>query len=164
MNRQADHYDRLPPVSVFLHAHRDGYPAAWHTDARGYSNVESVRHLRLAAVRARGFVNLRCIWDPGCPAEIQPFRAHAKPGPKNAELAFRNAWPALFGVDVPVPLRVATPCCAQFAVSDTAVRRNPRAAYVRYRQWLLDTELDDDTSGRIFEYLWHIIFGRGAVM
>jgi len=30
-------------------------------------------------------------------------------------------------------------------------------------KWLLDTPLNDFTSGRVFEYLWHVIFGREPV-
>jgi hypothetical protein len=28
----------------------------------------------------------------------------------------------------------------------------------------MTTELDDETSGRVFEYLWHIIFGQDPVL
>ncbi|KAL2164330.1 hypothetical protein VTH06DRAFT_3546 [Thermothelomyces fergusii] len=31
----------------------------------------------------------------------------------------------------------------------------PRDDYVRWRDWLLETPLADDLSGRVFEYLWH---------
>lgn len=39
-----DFYDNLPPVSAFIHSHKDGYPKAWHTDAEGYSNVVSLKN------------------------------------------------------------------------------------------------------------------------
>jgi hypothetical protein len=35
--------------------------------------------------------------------------------------------------------------------------------YARYLDWLYATELNDATSGRMFEYVWHIIFGRTAI-
>lgn len=65
--------------------------------------------------------------------------------------------------DEEVPIEVGTPCCAQFAVSKQQVLLRPLNDYVRYRQWLLDTDLEDSISGRVFEYLWHVIFGRSAV-
>ncbi|KAL2152155.1 hypothetical protein VTH82DRAFT_5339 [Thermothelomyces myriococcoides] len=64
---------------------------------------------------------------------------------------------------VSVPERVGVSCCSQFAVSREAVRARPREDYVRWRDWLLRTPLDDDLSGRVFEYMWHIIFGKDAV-
>lgn len=152
-----DYYDRLPPISIFLHAHRDGYPRAWHTDAESYSNVVSVSRLRLESVQARGFVNLRCSVVPGCPAEIQLSEATGK------HQAFATAWTELFG-DAKIPSKIGSPCCAQFAVSDIAILRNSKEDYVKYRKWLLDTHLDSNTSGWVFEYLWHIIFGREPVM
>lgn len=45
--------------------------------------------------------------------------------------------------------------CAQFAVSRGAVLRRPKSHYEWFRRWLLDTEADDEISGRVFEYSWH---------
>lgn len=160
-----DYYDELPPVSVFVHAHKDGYPKAWHTDADDYSNVNSISKLRLDTVLARGYVNLRCNWIPGCPDEIQPFRttdAH-----RTAEHEFITVWKELFGnfsTSPEVPEVIGAACCAQFAVSRKQVHARSKGEYERYRNWLLNTPLDNPTSGRIFEYLWHIIFGAPAVL
>lgn len=75
-----------------------------------------------------------------------------------AQEAYANAYRQLFpGIDVPVV--VGTTCCAQFAASRTAIRRRPRSDYVHFRKWLLGTKLKDEISGRVFEYVWHIIFG-----
>lgn len=160
-----DNYDNLPQVSAFLHPHRDGYPRAWHTDAENYSNVISIRTLRLDTVLNRGYVNLRCNWIPGCPDEIQPFRttdAH-----RSAEHEFQSAWKYMFGnssSSPDVPDVVGAACCAQFAVSKKQILERQKSEYETYRNWLLDTPLDDAVSGRIFEYLWHIIFGAPAVL
>jgi len=54
-----------------------------------------------------------------------------------------------------VPHLVAVSCCSQFAVSRETIQTHPREDYVRWRKWLLETPLDDDITGRIFEYLWH---------
>lgn len=79
-----------------------------------------------------------------------------------AQMAFPAAFSQLFPHD-PAPSIVATPCCAQFAVTCSTIRSRPRADYLRYRAWLVNTELDDYTSGRIFEYSWHMIFGMPPV-
>ncbi|KAL8243957.1 hypothetical protein R6Q59_010215 [Mikania micrantha] len=153
-----DHFEKLPSVMVFLHPHLDGFPQAWHTDAPNYNNVKSIRSLRLEYVLEHGYANMRCIHDPGCPAEIQINREDPD---RSTEHAMREAWPALFGGNrSDIPEIIAEPCCAQFAVSRTQVLNRTKAEYVHYRQWLLDTELSDAVSGRIMEYLWHVFFGQ----
>ena len=62
-----------------------------------------------------------------------------------------------------MPHVIGTPCCAQFAVSRDQVRKRPLEFYVGALKWLHDTALDDATSGRVFEYIWHIIFGQDPV-
>lgn len=69
----------------------------------------------------------------------------------------------MMGDNVPVPTEVATPCCGQFAVARWQVLKREKSEYERYRKWLMETELEDAESGRVFEYMWHIIFGRDAV-
>lgn len=157
-----DHYDVLPEISLFLHPHRSGWPAAWHTDAKDYDNVISAQSLQLNHVQQHGYANMRCIAIPGCPDEIQPFRAHLD---RPYELAFREAYKYMFQVahDIDVPTIVATPCCSQFAVSRSQILNRPLSDYIRYRQWLLDTHLGSNDSGRVLEYMWHIIFGKGPV-
>ena len=62
-----------------------------------------------------------------------------------------------------VPQVVGVACCSQFAVSRNQVLRRPKTDYQHFLKWLMDTDLNDDISGRIFEYMWHIIFGKNAV-
>lgn len=156
-----DHYDDLPSTIAFVHSHENGWPKAWHTDATGYSNVNSLRTLNIDFVQKTGYANLRCISTPGCPDEIQPAR-QSEDADHAAEHAYAGAWKFIFQDDN-VPDVVAAPCCAQFAVSKGQVRGRSREFYERAREWLLATELDDATSGRVFEYMWHVIFGREAV-
>ena len=54
-------------------------------------------------------------------------------------------------------------CCAQFVVTGETVRGRSREEYVRFRQYLIDTELDDYFSGRVFERSWHVVFGKRPV-
>ncbi|KAH8807544.1 hypothetical protein F5884DRAFT_674713 [Xylogone sp. PMI_703] len=157
-----DHYDKLPSTVVFLHAHRDGYPRAWHNDADNYDNVNSVQNLRIDYVQNTGYANLRCIHIPGCPDEIRPFREN-KSEDKPHEIAFAEAWQAIFGRDVPTPEIIAVPCCSQWAASRAQILQRKKEEYIRYRQWLLDTPLDDATSGRVLEYLWHIFMMQDPV-
>jgi len=156
-----EHYDRLPSTIALLHSHEDGYPRAWHTDAQDYSNVNALQSLNVDFVQRNGYANLRCIHIPGCPEEIQPFRDPYDAG-RTTEHVFPAVWETLFN-NTEVPAVVGAPCCAQFAVSREQVRKRPREFYGRALQFLRDTALEDDASGRVFEYLWHIIFGQEAV-
>lgn len=163
-----EHYYDLPSTIVFVHSHKDGWPEAWHTDTFSYSNVDSIRSLRLEHVQNNGYANLRCQGTPGCPDEIQPFRSGAStssdpahPG-QNAEAFYAQAWEELFN-NTNVPKVVAAPCCSQFAVSRDQVLKRPKTDYDRFYRWVLNTALSDDVVARIMEYTWHIIFGRDPV-
>lgn len=118
--------------------------------------------LQLPFVKAQGYVNLRCVWTLGCPAEIRPlkeFVALSREGEEKSEearagafykLAFEELFPG-----VSVPEVIGASCCAQFAVTADKIRERPKSDYENYRRWLLGTTLPDDISGRILEYSWH---------
>lgn len=153
-----ENYDNLPSLMAFIHSHHDG-EHAWHVDAPHKDNGRALQMLNLDFVRMNGYANLRCLEVPGCPMEIQPLR---KSEDLPTEVAFADAWQAIFN-NTNVPLVVATACCAQFAVSREQVLQRSREEYIWYHQWLMETPLEDDVSGRVFEYLWHVIFGRSPI-
>ena len=157
-----DNYNNLSDIIVFLHAHQKGYPEAWHTDAPDYDNVNALRMLRLQRVQEQGYVNLRCLPIPGCPDEVQPFRDPPEEH-RVVEHVLPDAWHYMFG-STEVPRVIGIACCSQFAVSKKQVLARPKEDYARYLQWLMETELEDAVSGRVFEYLWHIIFGQNPVL
>lgn len=66
-----DNYDAgtLADVNIFMHAHR----FAWHNDELlQRDSAEMVRRLSAERVTREGYMNLRCEWDPGCPAWLRP--------------------------------------------------------------------------------------------
>ena len=65
--------------------------------------------------------------------------------------------------DGEAPVLVAAACCAQFAVSRERVLERPVGDYERFREWVVETEKSDAKSGRVLEFLWHVIFGMEAV-
>jgi hypothetical protein len=154
-------YNNLPSTIAFVHPHKDGYPTAWHTDNDQHSNVVSLQSLNIDFVQSNGYANLRCIQDPGCPHEVMPFR-NPPEHHRTTEAAMPGVWQELFN-NTNVPHILATPCCAQFAVSSKQVQKRPLEEYKKYYTWLMETPLDDETSGRAFEYLWHILFGQDPV-
>ncbi|KAJ4366819.1 hypothetical protein N0V83_007344 [Neocucurbitaria cava] len=159
-------YDSLPDVVVFIHSHqkhKHGTKRDRIFEGIDYDNLESIKALNLDFVKRNGFTNLRCLNNPGCPAEIQPFRPDAERDPlRPQENAMAGAWTDLFQDDN-VPRVLAAPCCAQFAVSGLQIRQRPKAEYERFLIWVFNTPLDDFTSGRVFEYLWHVIFGKDPI-
>ncbi|KAL3480432.1 hypothetical protein BJX99DRAFT_254423 [Aspergillus californicus] len=171
-----DHYHTLPSTIAFIHPHRAGFLMAWHVDAPLHDNVAALRSLQLDFVKQAGYVNLRCNWNPGC-NQNHRYNRHVT----------QDVWRDIFeGTSTPpvnstssssisasepstpkflnVPTEVAAACCAQFAVSRDQVLSRPREDYIKIRQWILDTDKTDAASGRVMEFLWHVIFGKESVL
>lgn len=140
-------YNNLPSTIAFIHPHKDGYPIAWHTDNNQHSNVVSLQTLNIDFIQTNGYANLRCVHDPGCPHEVMPFRDPPEDH-RTIEAAMPDAWRDLFR-NTDVPHVLATPCCAQFAVSSKQVQKRSLEEYKRYYTWLVETPLKDETSGRV---------------
>lgn len=148
-----DRYASLPEIVVFLHGKR----YQWHNDNERYDSSISIKNLNLDSVREAGYVNLRCTWAIGCPAELEPAR-YLRDRPDDPGHPTAVAYPDQFRLlfpDTPVPEVVGAPCCSQFSVSRAQVLRRPKSDYERYRRWLVKTKLPNDVSGRILEYTWH---------
>lgn len=155
-----DNYDVLPWMVVFTHGHF----LSWHQEAPLTMLINSLNRTALAA---RGYISLRCDWYPSCPAEVRPINQDAivwGPGVyrEQAEEAIAGNWKQLFPSER-LPATIASPCCAQFAVTRQTIRRRPKADYLRMREWLIHTMTVDEVSGRVFEKLWAYIFTGDAI-
>ena len=155
-----DHYDNLPDIIAFRHGHKE----SWNQRADAPAEVNN---LNLTAVRQRGYQNFRCTLFDGrlnheCPAlgEDIPEDYWESVEPELAT-TFTDIWDAWFGGARPEYLMTA--CCAQFVVTRESVMSRSKEKYIEYRQWLIDTELEDYFSGRVLERTWHIIFGKPPV-
>ncbi|KAL9576498.1 MAG: hypothetical protein Q9212_007050, partial [Teloschistes hypoglaucus] len=155
-----DHYTSLPTTLAFIHPHESGFTTAWHTDTPLHSNTDALRSLRLPYIQRNGYANLRCNWNPGCEYK------HRKNEHVNKEVwkeVFAGASKSLFsGGGEEAPDEVGAACCAQFAVSRDRVLERPKSDYEAFRQWVVDTDKSDAQSGRVLEFLWHVIFGMDA--
>lgn len=174
-----DHYKQsIPAVVVFLHSHRWGFFKAWHVDTPLHDNVFAVQNLQLGYVLENGYVNLRCNWNPGCNQKPETNKHISIEtwneifnGTSTPVFNFQSGQPAAgnltseIGSESPGQqgLVIETPCCAQFAVTRERIYARPLDDYIKMRRWLMDTEQTDAKSGRVFEFLWHIIFGMEAV-
>ncbi|KAI1852572.1 hypothetical protein JX265_003054 [Neoarthrinium moseri] len=155
-----DHYDQLPNNIIFMHASR----FAWHNDDPDYDAIPTLRNLRIPYLQETGYVNLRCVWVIGCPSEIRPVEDEVNKDdthPMTKDI-YKQAFEELLP-ELPMPAVVAVSCCSQFGVTREAIRHRPKEDYLRFRQWLLDTPLEDGRCGRVFEFAWHIIFGKEGV-
>lgn len=165
----------LPSIIAFLHSHRKGFFEAWHVDTPLHDNAVAMQALQLDFVAQNGYVNLRCNTNPGC---TKGYKSNKHPH-VNGEVwqeifEGTSTWPTK-EIGEPTSsqedrhkfeyayMGVASACCAQFAVSREQVHKRPLQDYVKIRQWVMDTEKDDAHSGRVMEYLWHIIFGKNNV-
>ena len=138
-------------MTIFIHPER----YQWHNDDPDYDGQRNLERLNITYVRDVGYTNLRCAWVLGCPAEVHPFAdaGHVSVPPKAGEV-YKESFEKLFpGVEV--PRVVGSTCCAQIAVSKDVIRSRPIDDYVRYRQWIMNTDIPDDLSGRVLEYSWH---------
>jgi hypothetical protein len=148
-----DRYDTLPGNVIFHHAER----FQWHNDNPHYDALTLLQNLRLDHLKEQGYVNLRCAWVLGCPAEIKPHQDDTpeKEGePVHAKHAYKTAFQQIFP-ELEVPEVIGVTCCSQFAVRRETIRQRPRSDYIRYREWITSSPLGDQVSGRVLEYSWH---------
>ena len=153
-----DHYDSLPDIVIFMHAHRWTYH---NNELLEADASQMIRRLSNEHVIREGFVNMRCNWAPGCPTWLF-FNSTEELIGKQEESYLAKSWSELFPLE-PFPPYLAQPCCAQFAVSADRINSIPRSRFAFYRDWMIKTPLTDYVSGRIMEYSWQYIFtGKGA--
>lgn len=127
----------------------------WHNDDPDYDGYGVLSKLQFQHVKDEGYASLRCAWKQGCPYEVRPYAdlestVRGSAHKRSYKQAFEELLPG-----VEVPKTVGAPCCAQFAVTRETIQSRAKPDYARWRRWLLETELNDDVSGRTFEYLWH---------
>ena len=155
-----ERWDTLPRYTVFVHGHEK----SWHQEN---DLVPLIQNMKLSALDAEGYIPLRCDWYPSCPREIRPVAHDAivwGPGVhrQDAEDGIVEAWPIFFP-EVEIPPTISSQCCAQFAVTDDRIRSRSLETYTMMREWLLNTTLIDDVSGRVLEKLWAYIFTNEPV-
>jgi hypothetical protein len=114
-----------------------------------------LRHFQIPYLEEEGYVNIRCAWSLGCPHEIKPLEEEGEHREAvHAGGDYKQAFEYLFP-GTPVPESIGVSCCAQFAATREKIREREKRDYIRYRDWIMETSLDDSISGRVFEYSWH---------
>lgn len=95
-------------------------------------------------------------------AEAPPPESDPESNSARAGSFYKAAFQQIFP-DTTVPEIVGAPCCAQFAVTAAKIQERPKVDYERIRDWLMETPLNDNLSGRILEYMWHSKSGVALV-
>lgn len=154
---------------VFVH----GHARAWHQQEEVTSKIQA---LNLTALSREHYISLRCNVSPGC--EPNPDNANEKvlshlPGfwstlfpPPAGNESVNTGDPRQTGV---YPDDVHAKCCAQFAVTRTAIESMSLDAWKRLRAPLLRElnefdwghTLDGASVGLLYEPIWHLFFGMG---
>lgn len=154
-----DHYDDLPDISIFMHAHRWTHH---NNHLLGHDAVQMIRRLISDYVTREGYVNMRCEWYPGCPEWLHPDNAKESLAKQEEEVLSRS-WKELFPTS-PLPKALGQACCAQFALSRERILTISLSRYIFYRDWVMRTPLSNYVSGRIWEYTWQFLFTGQSVV
>ena len=157
-----DHYDHLPSYMVFTHGHY----RSWH---QVEPLPQKIRALNLTALSKEHYISLRCGDQMGCERVPYVDTLHVNwPG----EVGMREFWKMIVPYE-DLPQNISYKCCAQHAVTRTAVKRRSKEDWIRVRAPLIG-ELDQldmipNTAfsaqwivGAWFEKIWHVLFGVGG--
>jgi hypothetical protein len=153
-----ENYNNLHETMVFMPP-----VDAWEQDT--FDHRKALPKLQVPFVQQSGFVNLHC------PSSMSPASCNDKVlRPYHPSHEFRTleadipeVYKYLFSNTTDAPQHIAAVLGAEFAVSKAQVQTRSVDDYLRYWTWLNKTKMDDDSSGLLFEYLWHIVFGKEAV-
>ncbi|OAK95840.1 hypothetical protein IQ06DRAFT_257830 [Phaeosphaeriaceae sp. SRC1lsM3a] len=153
-----ENYNNLPETLVFL-------PPA-DTYNRGSIDMSDIlNHLQIPFIQKSGFANLRCPTQKSrttCNDKVlDPFKPPHEL--RTLEAKIPKVWEDLFGKGLNIPSKIATVLGAEFVVSRAKVQKRSVGDYLKYWTWLNRTIMDDDSSGLLFEYFWHIVFGKDAI-
>jgi hypothetical protein len=152
-----ENYNHLPGTIIFI--------APKNSNEHHDRNPEhAIPDLQTPFIQSSGFANLHCPKEKSRTTCNGRALVPTKPSPdlRTLEAKIPEIWKTLFG-EVHLPARIATVLGAEFAVSRTQVRKRSVEEYLKYWTWLNKTIMDDDSSGLVIEYLWHIVFGKEAV-
>jgi hypothetical protein len=155
-----DFYDNLPEISILIHSS----DRSWHVEELlDTSMLFSINHLDMREVQRRQFLNLRVTWGTGCSSgSINTSRYMDENPSAGEEKEMRETFQANFNI-YDIPQILATPCCSQIAVTKERILSVPRDQYAHHIDWLLETKLDDNLSGRTWEHMWQYLFLHKAI-
>lgn len=142
-------YDDLPSHVAFIHGHQK----AWHQKFK----KPLLEVIKCADYENYGYISLnnKFIDDRD---EKNPIM-----------VTMKEVWDELFRpyLDRDCPTHLYHDCCAQFIVSKELILKHPKETYQHWFDYVIKDEKFDDGGykiGKVFEYLWAIIFGEEDVI
>jgi len=153
-----ENYNCLPETIVFL-------PPADSFAKKNINLHDALSTLQTSFIQSTGFANIHCPTSKSLTTCNDKVLNVAKPSHefRVLEAKIPAIWEELFGKEVAVPERLASVLSAEFAVSREQVKKRDVQEYVKYWTWLQKTIMDDDSAGLVWEYLWHVVFGKAEV-
>lgn len=146
-----DHYDDLPDLMLFMHAH----DVSWHTFQLGQR--WSLQRLKVIGPRnlSSGFMQLGCYKLDDAYMFTRVVDANFDLPDRFRESIvghFMQAWTEpgglgeIFGESLPPPY-IRAACCATFAVEKKAILQRKKEFYEKLRNWALRTAMDKYWAG-----------------
>ncbi|MCL5028676.1 MAG: DUF3431 domain-containing protein [Bacteroidetes bacterium] len=137
-----DNYDSLPDYTIFLHGHRNSWHCKQNMDAKisslefkyPYCNINEPKLTLLSDYK--GSYDQMVLMMP----EVEK----------------------ILGISIPLD-KLKYKCAAQFYVSKNSILRNKKDIYIALYNYLIETKFESFWTGRLFEYIWHILFTGNIV-
>jgi hypothetical protein len=131
-----NNYDSLDDYTIFVHGHR----TAWHHAENMDSKINSLKFVHpYYNINDDDLRTLPSIPEgPKCSILIPPVALLFSKGVNPKDIVFRNS--------------------AQFYVHKNNILRNSKEIYQKLYMYLMNSRETSYWTGRVLEYLWHIIF------
>ena len=148
-------YESLPEKVFFVHGHYNG----WHQ----LINIDDILS-SLYWENVTTFTNLRsCSFYPETKIRFWTDKIVRGKGDQSLFNAMFLFWQefgmARFGFpQMTNDTVIESYCCSQFLVDKDSIRRLPVGFYLELRSFLMNSKWHKWSLGRVFEYIWHIIF------
>jgi hypothetical protein len=141
------HYDNLPHKIAFIHGHQ----TAWHQKKDIIETLQKGEWKQSEYTSLNNFIiddwkKGHSLWDK-----------------------LYTIWPIYFKnyLNIDLPERLYSDCCAQFVVSRNRIHKHPKEAYEKWFNLVMGDHTKYDMNNKDiavgFEWIWHIIFGEPAV-
>jgi hypothetical protein len=153
-----EHYNHLPETTVFL-------PPTDPFVKDTFDLRDAISSLQIPFIQTSGYANLHCPVTKSLTTCNDKVLNVAKPSHefRVLEAKIPAIWEELFDKEVAVPERLASVLGATFVVSREQLRKRSVEELVKFWTWLEKTIMDDDSAGLVWEYLWHVVFGKGEM-
>lgn len=146
-----DNYDNLPQSIVFLHGQKDAwYHIFYYTSKIIYKSLEEPNF-----GEKYPYVNFNIVDYDDRILGINPaMNLLAEVWDKNFRSYFKK--------DCPKYVRHL--CCSQFIVQRYAIEKIPLETFKKWYELSINENYDSILIARVFEYIWHMIFGLPDVV